>query len=98
MHRREAAETAKVCHIQREYVANAMNVHSCGQSRVVHLNTHYAVLYDNPTPLSINGFTIWQKTHAGFDCTHLALCLGHVKPRPLRSRGRVIAFQSSAIF
>jgi hypothetical protein len=77
MHCGETAETFKVGHLQREYMAHTVNAHGGGQSRIVHLNTHYLVPDDNPAPLSINGFTIWQKTHADLDCTHLTFSLGH---------------------
>jgi len=59
MHGGETAETAEICHIQREYMAYTVHAHGGSQSRIVHLNTQHTVLYDNPAPLSINGFTIW---------------------------------------
>jgi len=59
MHCGETAETYEVSDVQCRYMAHPMNAHGSAQSRIMHLNTQYSVLYDNPAPLSINGFTIW---------------------------------------
>jgi hypothetical protein len=44
MHCGETAETSKVGHVQREYMAHTVNAHGRGQSRIVHLNTQHLVL------------------------------------------------------
>jgi hypothetical protein len=55
MHGGETAETAEICHIQREYMAYTVHAHGGSQSGIVHLNTQHTVLYDdNPAPLSLN--------------------------------------------
>ena len=97
MHGNETAEAAER-HLQREDVAHAVNGHDRCQPRVVHMNAQHTMLYNNPPPLSVNGFAIRQESHAGLDCAHFMFSLGYVKPRPLRTTGRVITFQSSAMF
>jgi hypothetical protein len=64
-------------------MAHAMHAHGSGQPRVVHLNTHHAVLYDNRTPFSIDGLAIRQKAHTSLDCTYLALGFGDGQAEPI---------------
>jgi len=58
-------------------VGYVVHVHGSSQSRIVYLNTQNFVLQDNPPPLSIKRFTVWQETHAGLDGTYLVLRLGN---------------------
>ena len=76
MQRSEAVETAKVHHVQREDMAEAVNVHRCCQARVVNLNPGDAVLYYNPPPLSVNCLVVWQQAHSGLNHAHFAICFG----------------------
>jgi hypothetical protein len=55
----KSAETLEVRGVQSQNMAHAVNEHGRCQPRIVRLNAQDPILYDNPAPVSINGFTIW---------------------------------------
>jgi hypothetical protein len=98
MDRDKTAKTVEIRDIQREDVVYTVDVHCGGQSGIVNLNAQDAVLHDNSAPLSIDPSLSGKKIMpASIACTSRAAS-ATVKPKPLRSRGRVMAFQTPAIF
>ena len=87
MNSRKTAETFKIHYVQCQYVGYAVHVHGCSQPRIVYLNTQNFVLQDNPPPLSIKGFIVWQETHAGLDGTDLPLRFRNCQAKTIAALG-----------
>ena len=71
--------SAKVLQVEREEIANLVNVHRCNESSVMNLNTRYPFGDDNSSPLPMGSFTIGDEVKPGFNKTCTFICFGNGK-------------------